>query len=323
MEYKEVKCNDGKNIVFCNFEDLILESCGIGSMEEAEQFKKGSEYIIHCPFCKAEGHSKHKLYITEDLTVGHCFVCCRAFINTGLDGDMSVYYKAPDFMNLMGGFQNFELTPLQDPTWSLDKFTNGEFIDYDKSGVEYLTKRNPYLETLYRILGFRFWNGNIVIPFYHKGEPFYYQIRFTGQSKIRYFLPPIKNKPVYKIERDDPDSKKRILICEGPFDAVAALIQAPEYTPVAVLGSSISDYQIGMIQDYAGYIEEVRVWMDETYISARIAQKIKSVLGYCPISVIKSTGPDPEEIMMSRLKRGLPVNGWIKSNYKNDIKDLG
>jgi hypothetical protein len=325
MDYKEVDCKDGRKIVFCNFEELICEACGVGSIEEAERFKKGDEYIIHCPFCKAQGHTKHKLYITEDLDVGHCFVCCRAFINTGKEGDLSVFYKTPDFMSKFAGYQKFELTHLQDPTWSLDKFNNGEFVDDDPVARKYLKNRNPYLEKLADSLGFKYWNENVIIPFYHLGELFYYQIRFTGKSRIRYFLPPIKNKPVYKIEREDPDCRKRILICEGPFDAIAALIQAPEYTPVAVLGSSISDYQIGMIQDYAGYIEEVRVWMDETRISVPIARKITNALGYCPVSIIKSTGPDPEEVMMDRIKRGLSVNGWIKSKYKNknDIKNLG
>ena len=323
MDYKEVNCKDGRKIVFCNIEELICEACGVESIESAEQYKKGNEYIIHCPFCKAEGHKKHKLYITEDLTVGHCFVCGRAYINTATEGDLSVYYKTPDFMKRLSGFQPFELTHLQDPTWSLDKFSNGEFTETDPVAMKYLKNRNPYLEKLAGLLGFRYWNENIVIPFYHLGELFYYQVRFTGKSKIRYFLPPIKNKPVYKIEREDPDCRKRILICEGPFDAMAALIQAPEYTPVAVLGSSISDYQIGMIQDYAGYIKEVRVWMDETKISIPIAQKIVSSLGYCPVSVIKSIGPDPEEVMMDRMRHGLSVNGWIRSKYKNDITNLG
>ena len=51
-----------------------------------------------------------------------------------------------------------------------------------------MIKRNPYLKDLYKILGFKFWDGNVVMPFFDpNGEVFYYQIRFTGNSKIVYF----------------------------------------------------------------------------------------------------------------------------------------
>lgn len=310
MDYREITKKDGKKIVFCRFEDLLKDFYGVGTMEEVEPHcNNNGEYIIHCPFCKAEGHTKHKLYIKSDLTVGNCFVCGRAYVNvtdkfdphvilSGLIGNRNLLY---------GQQRGFSLVRLEDPTWSIDKFVY-EFDDYDSSGICYLESRNPYLGELYRILGMKFWNGNVVIPFYdNKGEVFYYQIRFTNithdmKNKIRYFMPPIKEKPPYIINRDG-SAKRRLIICEGIFDAIACLIQAPDYTPVAVLGSHISDYQVDYLRYYYATdgIEEIKIWMDEFEISKRIKNEIKRKIDYVPISIIPSNGPDPEEIMIQRI----------------------
>jgi hypothetical protein len=313
MDLKETKRKDGSILVFCDFKELLMDAFNVKSMEEVEKYQHNDkEYIIRCPLCKEE-HTKHKLYIKSDLTVGHCFLCGRNYFN--ITDNIDISFKIPEF-DMFGYKKEFDIVKLSDSIWSLDKFKY-EFDDYSDIGVKYLKQRNIYLEDLYKVLGFKFFDNNIVIPFYYKGELIYYQIRFTGNGKIRYFLPNIKPKPAYFIERDDPDSKQRIMICEGVFDAIAILIQAPEYTPVAVLGSSISDYQLDMIRDYSGFVKEIRIWMDETSISKKIANKVKTVIDYCPISIIKSSGDDPEESMNKRIQKNLPVNGWIKSNVKN------
>ena len=204
----------------------------------------------------------------------------------------------------------FELVKLSDPVWSLDKFET-EFDAYDEKGIKYLDNRNPFMDELYKILKFKFFDGNIVIPFFRNGELIYYQIRFTGNSSIKYYFPPISAKPIYCIERGE-EFKHKIIIVEGVFDAIAALIQCPDYMPVAVLGSSISDYQIEYLRDYCKYLKEIRIWMDETKISIGIANKLKTVIDYCPINIIKSYGPDPEEVMIDRIQKNLPLQ-WIHS----------
>jgi hypothetical protein len=312
MEFKEVTRKNGSVVVFCNFEDLLKEAYGVKTMEEVERQAIGDEYIIHCPFCKKEGHTKHKLYIKSDLTVGHCFVCTRAFIN--ITDTVKPELVIPNsFTSWKTTVTSFELPVMKDPEWGLDRFKY-EFDDFDEVGYKYLLGRHGFFKDLYKVLGFKFWNGNIVIPFMHNHEVYYYQIRFTGKSNsIRYYLPPVSKKSCYIIERDDDEKcRHRILIVEGVFDAAAALIQCPDYTPVAVLGSSISDYQIAQIRDYAGYVSEIRIWMDETKISKGIKDRIKTIIDYCPISIIKSYGPDPEEILQKRLREGLPIQ-WIKS----------
>ena len=313
MEYKEVTTKSGKHIVFCDFQELLMEAYGVKTFEEVIPYANSNgEYIIHCPFCKAEGHTKHKLYIKDDLTVGHCFVCTRNYINVSDDIDLS--FTIPKSLTEFGyGKEPFHIITLdENPDWSIERFEY-EFDDYDEAGYRYLLGRHKYMADLYKVLGIKFWEGNAVIPFKHDGQVFYYQIRFSNPgAKIKYFMPHISKKPPFIIERGE-QYKHRIVIVEGIFDAIAALIQCPDYTPIAVLGSSISDYQLDFIRDYCGYLEEIRIWMDETKISVRIADRVKSVIDYCPISIIKSKGDDPEEIMKSRMRRnpGSEI-GWIK-----------
>ena len=303
MDYQEITRKDGKRIVFCNFEELLTEAYGVKSMKEVESFRKpNGEFICHCPFCKKEGHTKHKLYIKPDLTVGHCFVCCRAFVNSTNDVDLD--YRVPTFQQYLGGTQ---WTPvrLTDPEWSLDRFEY-EFDDYSEKGYQYLVQRNPYLAQLYKILGFKFWNDNVVMPFMYHGELMYYQIRFTGKSKIRYFFPPISAKMPYIIENGE---NKQFIVCEGVYDAIACLIQGPSYTPFAVLGSHISDYQLGFLREYVP--SKILVYMDDTDKSKAVAAKIRGVLDYAQVGIIPSDGTDPEENMMKKLKSGKEVQ-WIK-----------
>ena len=312
VDLKEIKRKNGEIVVFCKFEDLLKEAYGVKTMEEVRShLTANDEYIIHCPFCKAEGHKKHKLYIKGDLSVGHCFVCTRAFCNVSDEIDAKV--KAPDFMCNLFGHQDFKPVFLSDPNWSLDRY-NYEFDDYSEVGVNYLIGRHGFMKDLYKPLGFRFLDDNVVMPFYYHGEVFYYQIRFTGDSKIRYYFPPISAKPPYIIERND---NKKFIIQEGVYDAIANMIMAPEYTPMSVLGASISDYQMEFLKEYAP--EESIVYMDETKISVRIANKLKGAGFFCPIHIIKSDGEDPEEHMKAILNRGGNLQ-WITSDKFNNNK---
>lgn len=302
MDYQEIIKKDGKRIVFCDFEELLTEAYGVKSMKEVESFRKpNGEFICHCPFCKKEGHTKHKLYIKSDLTVGHCFVCCRAFIHD--NNEVNTDFRVPKFEAFQG--TQWQPVPLTDPEWSLDRFEY-EFDDYSEKGYQYLINRNPFLKDLWQPLGFKFWNDNIVMPFWYHGEIMYYQIRFTGKSKIRYFFPPISDKMPYIIENGN---NKQFIVCEGVYDAVACLIQAPQYTPMAVLGSHISDYQLYFLREYVP--NKILVYMDDTEKSKGVANKIRSVLDYCQVIIIPSDGTDPEENMMDRLRKGRNLQ-WIK-----------
>lgn len=312
IEYKEiVKRGDGKRIVFCRLEELIKEAYGVKDIAQAQDRVIRGEYIVHCPFCKNEGHRKHKLYIKDDLTIGNCFVCGRAFVN--IDDNVDTDYRIPKFLDDM--YQNeFKVVPIPDESmWSLSKF-HLEFDDYSERGIDYLKGRHRFLGELWRPLGFKFLNDNVVMPFIYHGEVIYYQIRFidaTAKDDVRYFFPPMPpgTKPPYIIENGD---RKKFIIVEGIYDAIAALIQAPDYTPFAVLGSTITDYQMNFLREYMP--EKILIWMDETSISMKIRNILSPVINYCPINIIPSDGPDPEEVMKLRIRRGLPLQ-WIPSDY--------
>lgn len=306
VDYKEVKCKDGRRLVFCNFEELLKDFYGVSRMEEVEPFANSNgEYIIHCPFCRNEGHTKHKLYIKSDLTVGHCFVCTRSYVHVSDEVDTS--FKVPDFLSMFYGNSGHpNLVRLNDPVWTLDKYWN-EFDSFDQKGYDYLMSRHPFMNEMYKILDFKFMDGNIVMPFKYHGEVFYYQIRFSGNSKIRYFFPPISAKPPYIIEHGN--GIRKFIVVEGVYDAIAALIMAPDYIPCAVLGSSISDYQLDFLREYVP--QEIVCYLDDTKKSIGVAEKIKSRIDYCPIRIIRSNGEDPEECMKRKLRWGKELQ-WIK-----------
>lgn len=311
VDYKEIVKKDGKKIVFWDMEEFLMDFYNASTPEElpGKLTNSGTQYIVHCPFCAKEGHTKHKLYIKNDLSVGHCFVCTRAFINVTDNINFRVEATNP-IRNFFP--TQFNLVRLTDPEWSLDKLQY-ECDEYDEEGYQYLVKRNPYLKYLWQMLGFKFLNGNIAMPFKYRGEVFYYQIRFTGKSKIRYFFPPIGAKPPYVIEHGD---NKKFIICEGVYDAASLLIQSPSYTPMAILGSSINDYQLQFLREYVP--QDIIVYMDDTEKSKGVASKIKSVIDYCPIHIIKSDGEDPEECMIRKMNQnpGSEV-GWIDKLFED------
>ena len=310
MEYKEIRNKSGKVLVFCNFEELLTDFYGVKDMNQVEpHVNNQGEYVIHCPFCKKEGHRKHKLYIKSDLSIGHCYVCDRVYINVTDEVDVS--YRIPSgISSWLPTDSGFKLIKLEHEYWSLDRFKY-EFDDYDERGYNYLVSRHPFMAELYKILDFKFVDGNIAMPFKYHGEIFYYQIRFSGKSDIRYYFPPLPGggKPPYIIEHGD---NKNFIVCEGVFDAIACLIMAPDYTPMAVLVSSISDYQIEFLREYVP--DKIIVYMDDTEKSIGVASKLKTIVDYCPISIIKSGGEDPEECMVRRMKTGKELQ-WITKDY--------
>ena len=309
MKHQEVVKSDGKRIVFCNFEELLTEALGVPSLEAAERYREPSgEFVIHCPFCRAEGHRKHKLYLKSDLTVGHCFVCTRSYVN--VTDEVKVEYRPPSF--LTPRLREWFKPTIKDPKWALDRYWK-EFDEYSEKGVRYLMGRHQFMDPLWKILGFKFWEGNVVMPFWWKSELIYYQIRFSDpKARIRYFFPPVDQKPVWTTP-EPIGTGKDLIVVEGIYDAIAAMIQAPGRTPVAVLGSSVSDYQLLQIREFVP--DSILVWMDDTEKSKGIADRLRVSLGYCPIRIIPSDGTDPEENMCSRIARGRDLQ-WIRGGFR-------
>ena len=319
MEYRELTKRDGTKVVICNFEKLLTEAYGVETMEEVHNFinQGNGEYLCHCPFCRLEGHQSgftaRKLYINDEFTLGHCFVCGRAFVNV----DDILKFNVPDINYITACPSDWRVISYLeaetiDPKVKESNLAKGiknfnEYAEFDQRGYDYLLGRHGFLKDLIKPLGIRFdSNGNPVIPFKYGDEVIYYQtrkIKLRGKNDPKYDMPAMLRgtKPPYIIEVGD---KKKLIICEGVYDSMSLLIQAPGWTPVAICGSQITDYQIQFLREYVP--SEIKIYMDKTELSNGILRKLKKVIDYCPISVVWSDGTDPEENLKKRLT-------WAKS----------
>ena len=319
-EYKETVTKKGKTIIFGKLDELLKEYYHVGTLGALDQYRSNyrGQYIINCPFCKQEGHKKKKLHIypnssgCDDFTEGYCFVCGRTFIH--INDEVDINFHSPDFLGIN---KPFEFIPIEDKYWTLDKF-NDEFDFTSDRGEAYLEKRNPLLKTLWKPLGFKFYEDHVAMPFRDPdGNFIYYQIRFIDATKtfgIRFHFPKISAKPPYILHSEEADPEK-IIVCEGIFDCIAAWIQCGgKYVCIALLGCKVSDYQLAFIQHW--YMpRKIIFWLDETGLSREVCNRFKSVFNYCEMRTIKSdSGLDPEEYLNFRLKhRQKPT--WITPEY--------
>lgn len=293
MNYQEITKRNGTVLVFCNFDELLMDYYHVASMTEVQaKLDDKSEYDIQCPFCKSEGYMKSKLYIKSDLTVGHCFKCHRAFVN--VTDTIEYNIKTP----IYNKGRSYDLVKLSDKNWTLDMYYN-EFNDSDKIGEKYLAKRHRYLPALAKVLGFKYFNHNVIMPFYFHDELIYYQMRFTNKNPIRYYFPPISNKPIFTLEKIAPNNGN-IIISEGVFDSISTLLMYPDKFPIAILGSSVSDYQIEMIRSYNP--KSIMIYMDDTALSIKVLKKLQSVIDNVEYRYKKSNGQDPEEKLVELIK---------------------
>lgn len=305
MDYKETQRKDGTKVIFCNFEKLLTEAYGVETMEEVYNFINlgNGEYQCHCPFCRLEGHQSgftgRKLYINDEFTVGWCHVCHRSFVNV----DDILKFTIPDIEYITACPSDWSVYSYKDNPPELVRKGLIDYHDcseFNQDGFDYLMSRHGFMGELSKCLEFRYDpEGNIVIPFKYGNEVIYFQKRLLhGRKNLRYDMPklPKGKKPPYIIEVGD---KKKFIICEGVFDAISLLIQAPGWTPVAILGSHITDYQISFLREYVP--EEIKIYMDDTELSVGIMRQLKQVIDYCPISIIPSDGTDPEENLKKRL----------------------
>ena len=297
----KVKTRKGKNNVYMDLKSYTEEQLRSGRYNENKV-----NYIIECPYCQdAHLHdksydgpyTKHKLYVYKDFHSGHCFRCNQVFVNN----DESLNFDIPYHDDVLK-LTDFKLIKLSKPPWNLELFES--FDEYDEQGYQYLIKkRHKYFKDLYKILKIRFTKSNPVIPFYYKGELIYYQIKLAfGDSKIPYFSPPIEAKPAYIIGHG---RNKKFVVCEGTFDAIACLILYPDRTPFAVLGSSITDYQLAMLRSYVP--EDILVYMDNTELSIGVTNKIRQYINYAEVNIQGSDGTDPEEFLKMKLLQGIEL----------------
>lgn len=285
-----------KKVLSIDLEKYVTEMQRVGFFSE-----KKNDFAVLCPMCMEEKRSqgikdyrKLKLWVIKDYGYGHCFRCGTVFLSD--DGSINTNVKK---LEKPVDMSNWKVSKLgSDGYWSLDRFK--EFDEYDQKGVDYLAKERLYLyRKMYKILGIRFKDSNPVLPFYYKGEIINYQMRIIDpKSKIKYYTPSCDHKNPYILESKDTS---KWIISEGAFDAVACRLLYPEYSAFAVLGSDITDYQIGMLRTYVP--EEIIIFMDYTKLSYKIKESIEKYINYAKITIHNSDGTDPEEHYRLKLIR--------------------
>jgi 5S rRNA maturation endonuclease (ribonuclease M5) len=113
---------------------------------------------------------------------------------------------------------------------------------------------------------------------------------------MKYFLPPIKSKPFYFLDR----GSDTFVICEGPFDSIAIDLVFNNPNVIGVMGSTMTNAQINSFRDLLP--ENIVIWLDDTSLSEKLKLKLKARIPYADFKVIESSGDDPEELLIDKLK---------------------
>ena len=319
VDYEFLRMKDGHEVYSTNIEDLL-------SPENRKA--KGLVYEV-CPVCQHKHelgidgfyldphYDKRKLGVFASRTAARCNRCGSIFIDDS--GSMNI--RIPELNFSLGVIRSeIDITVLPEVEQVLRHAS-----ELNERELEVLKARNPNLDP--KKLGLktlRSWDRpNILAPFYLMGTPVYYQLRFLDHEAPKYFNPSIKNKPIY-IPKGCNFSRK-IVICEGVYDAIACMSLYPDRMPVAIIGSDLTPYNVNLIRKLITP-EDVLVRMDSTKFGEKIAKMVNEspisyISGEADVVEIDTNDPkgiDPEEYLRSTL--GLPLKIDIAEIYENYVK---
>lgn len=262
--------------------------CDLEELCNGHEPGHNGEYLIECPEClKHLGKSNYKLYIKGDFSIGFCQRCKSVFINDN--------QKEKDLDELVTPKFNFSTEEQHLSKINVDFYFQSNEQDLD--GYQYLIRRNPDLAKVLPQLKFRYRSGRIIMPFFWKGEVFYYQVRSTldrDKAPLPYYCPDIDHKPIWI----NPLNKgsKELIITEGIFGSIAAwLMFNGTRDTIAVQGSYISKYQLWMMS-HKSY-DKYYLYFDDDGINRSLKDLLyeSNPLIYGNIQTIKSKFGDPED----------------------------
>lgn len=260
-------------------------------VEEGNATHSGNEYRVECPVCRELGHhyEKRKLFIKDDFSVGYCFRCGTKF-----------KHKI-DFNNLGNNFI-FNISKPKPKEYKeeekIDTSYYLESMNYNEDGVNYLKSRRIWLGNNYENLGIKFRNDRLIIPFFRNGDVkndvVFYQCRFYNPEKSgkRYLIPKSTNKPIY-LSPNGNNKSNTIILCEGPFGAIAISNTYPQYRCGAVMGSAISDYQIFLLSKMN--INKFILYFDNEDINKKAKKILSERFPFSTCISLKSPMGDPED----------------------------
>lgn len=283
--------------------------------------------IYLCPFCitkRGKPDKEGKFYWKNDNSIGMCFKCHTVgFPEEGEEVD-----KEASIFNQVISRAITRLKPVSSiyPEPAQLNVDFPSFPELSQSNIEYLKNRNPLIIPLLPLLGCRSWTGSrdgVVFPFSYKKYIAKFQVRFdTDNKKFRYYTSPgdkVLYSPLPIFKTFNLGETKYITLCEGVFDSIALLILGFP-NPIAVLGSTLTDIQIGMLRSLLP--DHAMLCMDNYDLNKSIRDQIvESVPSLSGTSIpdLGSGDMDPEEFLLSCLD-----DQELKSHFiKNIFNVLG
>lgn len=247
------------------------------------------EFRLECPVCRDLGYSsyKRKLFVKNDMTAGYCFRCGTTFINKF---DIN-YNKNFNFRTIKPKPKDFKEEAI-----NVDEYLNAS--DYNKDGLDYLKSRRQWLYDNYKKVGFRFRNDRLYIPFYKDGTVdsgvIFYQSRFYNPEKSgkRYLIPKSTNKPIY-FSPNGNNSSDTLILCEGPFGAIAISNSYPNFRCGAVMGSHISEYQLWLLEKLK--VKNFILYFDNMEINNKAKSILANKFPDANFMLLESPKGDPED----------------------------
>jgi len=164
--------------------------------------------------------------------------------------------------------------------------------------VRYLRRRRISLGKIRRFkIGFAprgDYGHRLVFPIFHNRKLVYFTTRYCGDHEMKSKNPMNRDGYYHKkdviFNYDDLVGRKRIAICEGPFDVMA------HHHAGGLLGKTISDEQVQLIADLVDHgLEEVVVSLDAGEMRASTAVHDALIDVVPRVSVLPLAQGDPDE----------------------------
>ncbi len=279
------------------YEVIDVESCKSKGENEA-----GTHLILFCPFCTdkrgKDYYSAGRLYFDKREQKGICYQCNTAVFpeNHGDGNELERDFKtAVDHAR-----KRFTDPDEMEHPEPLEL----EFDNLVKEDLKYLEKRNPLLPIASDMLGLMKWSGKeqgVVTPFMLGEDIVKFQVRFVGRrqrGRAPYYTSPgpkILYSPCHSLSNFRLLRERTITLCEGTYDSIALqIIGYPN--PMAVLGSTLTDYQIYLLRKFMP--ENMFIMMDNKSIGWNLQRQLKVKMSSVSDYIVDDfNGLDPEEYL--------------------------
>lgn len=304
--------------------------------ELVKSTQNDEERVYKCPLCveKRKLYGKKptpdllgKLYINVEKEMGLCFRC-NTIVIIGYSINNAIEKLAKTFESMIN-----QIDPYGLPDINIESYKSAVEVP---EAMEYLRKRNPFISSsLIKLLDMRWYQkikkftddktGKIKIinrrgiltpiKFKINGELRIksFQIRFlTEDKKFRFYtLDGVKS--IYCLSSISEGSK--ITLVEGIFDAIAADLLGYPF-PVAILGKSISKFQISQLRELVP--SEINLALDTKQCNLSVYKTVRNQIPSCGrIKKIDLKGLDPEEFYLKQKSQKGEYNGSWRSSRTN------